>query len=152
MPIDPDGIADGLPLLRSHLGARAAGAWRLEGERLARLSFDAAPDLPAGVAARFAGATVSVPIDRRDLGIVAAVVEGHRVVSIAADLPPGAGSGYWLRAFAADRSVAVPIVGEDGAVVGVVSVALAGMGWADDAVEALLTDEAAGWFIPRRMP
>src|SRR4029077_2870940 len=99
---------------RPRLGARAAGAWRVETDHLAQLAFDASPDLSPGVAGRFAGATVSVPLDRRDLGIVRAVVESGRLVSVAADLSTDAGSGYWLLAFGADRSVAVPIVARDG--------------------------------------
>ena len=146
MHAEPQGFAPGLAALRSRLGARAAGAWRVGADRLAQLAFDAAPDLLADVAARFAGATLSVPLDRRDLGIVAAVVEGRRTVSVAADLPPDAGSGYWLRLFRADRSVAVPLPGRDGTVVGVISVALAGMDWIDDAVEATLREGASEWF------
>ena len=146
VPLDAKDIAPQLAALRLRLDARAAGAWRVEGARLVGLAFDAAPDMPSEVAGRFAAMTASVPLDRPELGIVAAVVEARRVVSVAADLPPDAGSGYWLRAFGADRSVAVPIVGEDGAVVGVVSVALLGEAPTDDEVEALLREAASAWF------
>jgi hypothetical protein len=140
------GVARGLHALRRRLDARAAGAWKVEGDRLVRLGFDAAGDMEDSVASGFASATTSVPLDRRDLGIVAAVAEGRREVSLAAGLPADAGSGYWLRAFGADRSVAVPISGEGGSILGVVSVALAGSGPGDEDVEAILREESAGWF------
>ena len=146
MPIEPSGVVDGLSSLRSRLDARAAGAWRVEGDRLIQLAFDAAPDLPADVAARFAAATVSVPLDRLDLGIVEAVVEARRAVFVVAELPPDAGSGYWLRAFGADRSVAVPILSRRGTVAGVVAVALEGMEPMGEAVEALLREGGSPWF------
>ncbi len=144
----PHDIARELASLRDRLGARAAGAWRTEGGRLVGLAFDAAPGMPPEVAARFAAMSVSVPLDLRDLGIVAAVVEARRRVSVAADLPADSGSGYWLRAFAADRSVAVPISRGDCTVAGVVSVALVGAGMTDEAVEAALREGASGWFSP----
>jgi hypothetical protein len=143
---DATGIGRELAALRIRLGARAAGTWRVEADRLVRLAFDAADDMAAGVAPAFAAATVSVPLDREELGIVAAVVEGERRVSLASALPAGVGSGYWLRAFGADRSVAVPIAADDGTVVGVVSVALAGFDLQDDAVEGRLREAASGWF------
>lgn len=146
MPIEPTGVVEGLRSLRARLHARAAGVWRVDRERLIQLGFDAAPELSAEVALRFAAATISVPLDRLDLGIVEAVVEGRRVVSVAAGLPPDAGSGYWLRAFGADRSVAVPIVAGDGTAAGIVSVALAGPEPTDDAVETLLREAGAAWF------
>lgn len=104
--------------------------------------------MPAEVASAFAAATVLVPLDRRDLGIVAAVVGRQRRVSLASDVPSWAGSGYWLRAFGADRSVAVPVVGGDGVIAGVVAVALAGFDPPDDVVEGRLREAAAGWFEP----
>jgi hypothetical protein len=146
MPRQPAEIAPALASVRRRLDARAAGAWRVEGDRLARLAFDAAPDMPPDVAGRFASMTVSVPLDRRELGIVAAVVEGRRAVSVAAELPADGGSGDWLRKFAADRSVAVPIRDAAGAVVGVVSVALVGPGLTDDEVESRLREAASDWF------
>jgi hypothetical protein len=145
MVTPPPEVARSLASLRSSLGARAAGVWRVEVDELIQLAFDATPDMPAEVAARFASATFTVPLDRRELGIVAAVESARRVVSRAEDLPPDSGSGYWLRAFGADRSVAVPIAGPTG-IAGVVSVALAGSEWADDAVEALLRERASEWF------
>jgi hypothetical protein len=147
MPARPAGIARELAALRTGLGAQAAGAWRVEGDRLVQLDFDAADDMPEEVAPGFAAATAFVPLDRLDLGIVEAAVRGERRVSLASTLPAGAGSGYWLRAFGADRSVAVPIAASDGTILGIVSVALAGFRLTDDAVEARLREAAAGWFV-----
>ncbi|HEY2156011.1 MAG TPA: hypothetical protein VGH33_10300 [Isosphaeraceae bacterium] len=146
MSADPARIARELVALRTGLGARAAGAWRVEGDRLVQLAFDAADDMPPDVASAFAAATVFAPLDRRDLGIVEAAVRGERRVSLAANLPADAGSGYWLRAFGAGRSIAVPIAAGDGTIVGVVSVALAGFDLADDAVEGRLREATSGWF------
>ena len=145
MTHDPRDIDEGLAALRRRLGARAAGAWRVEGDRLVGLAFATTDDMPPEVAGRFRAMSASVPLDLRDLGIVAAALDGRRRVSHAAELPPDAGSGLWLRAFAADRSVAVPIAGAAGAVVGVVSVALVGAA-ADDEVEDSLRRAASGWF------
>ena len=111
-------------LLRT-LDARAAGLWSVRGDRLDQLAFVPAPDLDPGVAGAFAKATRSVPLTDAGLGIVRAAVEGAVLVSIAAELPPDAGSGRWLRAFGAERSIAVPIFGPDGRVESVLSVALA---------------------------
>jgi hypothetical protein len=146
VPLDAQEIAPQLAALRRRLAARAAGAWRVEGNRLVGLAFDAAPDMPREVVEGFTGMSASVPLDLAELGIVAAVVEGRRRVSRTAELLFDVGSAYWLRAFAADRSVAVPIVDAAGAVVGVVSVALVGEGSTDDEVEGLLRETATGWF------
>ena len=115
-----------LPLaaLRSRLSARAAGIWEVSGDRLEQVAFDAALDMPSEVANRFADATRSVDLARLDLGIVKAAATGRVVVSVADDLPADTGSGYWLRAFGATRSVAAPIVGPGGHITLVVSVAL----------------------------
>ena len=134
--MDPDVVRARLAALRSRLDGRAAGAWKVEGDRLAQVAFDPAPDLPADVAEGFAAATRSVDLARLDLGIVAAA-SGRVVVSVAADLPADAGSGYWLRAFGAYRSVAVPISEGDGKVTFVVSVAL-GPEPADEDVTGLI--------------
>src|SRR5258708_37568283 len=113
-----------LAALRSRLGGRAAGAWRPDGDRLVLIAFDPAPDLPPAVALGFEAATREVDLTLVHLGIVRAASTGETCVSIAAELPPEAGSGLWLRAFGAARSVAVPIAGRDGRVEDVVSVAL----------------------------
>lgn len=98
----------------------------MRGDSLLQLAFEAAPDMPDAVARGFAEATRVVPLDRLELGIVKAAVERRTVVSVAVDLDPTAGSGYWLRAFGADRSVAVPRRDRSGTVVGVFSVAMVG--------------------------
>jgi hypothetical protein len=113
-----------LAALRSRLGGRAAGVWRLEADRLVLIAFDPAPDLPAAVALGFEAATRSVDLTLVHLGIVRAATTGETFVSVAAELPPEIGSGHWLRAFGAARSVAVPIEGRDGQIGAVVSVAL----------------------------
>jgi hypothetical protein len=95
-------------LLRD-LNARAVGLWHVEGHSLVLDVFHPAEDLPADVASGFAQATESVSLDLLDLGIVRAALHLQVTVSKAADLPPHTGSGYWLRAFSADRSIAVPL-------------------------------------------
>jgi hypothetical protein len=136
-----------LAALRVRLDARAAGAWRLfDGERLEQLGFNAAPDMELATARGFAAATRHVPLDNPSLGIVLAAVERRRTVSVARDLPADRGSGYWLRAFGAERSVAVPIEGTAGLVVGVVSVALNAGGVSDDDIEVRIRAEATAWF------
>lgn len=114
--MDPDSIPDRLEGLRAGLGARAAGFWKREGSSLVLAAFAAHPELPAAVASRFVEATHTVALDpsRKDLGIVGAALDGDFRVSRVAELPAERGSGYWLRAFGAERSVAVPL--EDGSV------------------------------------
>ncbi len=138
----PDGRVEAL---RVRFGARAAGWWRVAGDRLERVAFAAAGDLPGGVAGEFAEATRSVPMGEADLGIVRAAASGAAVVSAADDLPADSGSGLWLRRFGAARSVAVPVRDASGRVVGVVALALAG-GSADDAeVAGAVRAEGEGW-------
>lgn len=95
-------------LLRE-LDARATGLWHVEGDSLVLDAFAPANDLPKEVAAGFSQATERVSLELRALGIVEAVLEGGVLVSRAAELPPEVGSGLWLRAFGAERSVAVPL-------------------------------------------
>jgi hypothetical protein len=111
--------------LRVDLGARAAGFWWHAGDWLEQVAFTASPALDPEVGRAFAEGTRSVPLARLDLGIVRAAVSGEPAVSRAAELPDDEGSGHWLRAFGADRSVAVPIQDATGAVRAVVAVALA---------------------------
>jgi hypothetical protein len=139
-----------LAALRAKLEAPAAGVWQVRGQHLEALAFDAAPDMAIEVASGFTAATALVPLDRRELGVIASVLERRVVVSVAAELPEDIGSGFWLRAFGASRSVAVPIVDPNGTVKGVVSVALAAGGRSDDEVAALIRAEAADWLSERR--
>ncbi len=145
MAFDVDRVRDGLPALRDRLDARAAGVWQVEGDRLALVAFDGADDLAPGAGDGFARAAASVPLDRPDFSIVAAVRTGRINDWHAADLPADAGSGYWLRAFPAARSVAVPIFGPGGVAVGVVSVATRGPEPPAAEVERAVTAEAEGW-------
>ncbi|GIW88195.1 MAG: hypothetical protein KatS3mg108_2519 [Isosphaeraceae bacterium] len=115
---EADRAAVWLERLIAELGGRAAGLWRIEGDALRLVAFLGADDLAKEVREGFEAATAVVGLTREELSIVRAVREGRVVVARAAELPPEVGSGYWLRAFGAERSVAVP-VGD-----GVLSVAL----------------------------
>src|SRR5262245_14200077 len=95
--------------LRLDLEARAAGYWWHAGDWLEQVAFVASPAIGADVVARFAEATRSVALSRTELGIVRAALSGEPTVSRVEDLPEDDGSGYWLRAFGAVRSVAVPL-------------------------------------------
>ena len=136
----PGATRERLAALRARLGGRAAGAWKVAGDRLEQVAFDPAPDMPAEVGEGFASATRAVDLARLELGIVKAVASGQVAVSLARDLPAGVGSGYWLRAFGADRSVAVPILDRDGRVALVVSLAL-GLEPDDEAVAGAIRGE-----------
>ncbi len=129
------------------LDARAAGAWSVADGRLEQLGFEPGPALPPEVAAGFAAATRSVDAGRLDLGIVRAAATGEVVESVAAGLPSDVGSGYWLRAFGATRSVAVPVLGEGGSVALVASVAL-GPGPGAEVVAGLIRSAFLGLDSP----
>ena len=128
--------------------ARAAGWWRVRGDRLEQVAFAAAADMPAEVARGFAEATRSVPLSLSALGIVKAAVGARVVVSRAAGLPPDHGSGLWLRRFTAARSVAVPVSDDTGAVRRVVSVALHEASPADAELAEFVRQAAAAWPEP----
>jgi hypothetical protein len=96
----------------------------------------------------FAEATLSVPLERTNLGIVRAALEGQPAVSRVDELPGDSGSGYWLRAFGARRSVAVPVRDAKGTVRAVVSVALADTPLDDEAVAARIAELAQPWTLP----
>lgn len=127
------------------VGARAAGYWWLEGDRLVQRAFVGCDSLPEEVATGFAAATKSVPLDRHDLGIVKAAYAEAFAASYAKGLPPEAGSGYWLRAFGADRSIAVPIRDDEGGVRAVVSLALADGPLSDAEVSERIVAAARPW-------
>ncbi len=112
--------------LRADFNGRASGLWEVdvEGNRLIQVAFAPAPDMPVEVAQAFAKATQSIPLDRLDLGVVKAIVDRSPAVSIAKQLPAEAGSGYWLRAFGAERSLAVPLRDSEGKIRAVLSIAL----------------------------
>ncbi|WP_406694843.1 hypothetical protein V5E97_27750 [Singulisphaera sp. Ch08] len=127
-------VRQNVATLRLDLGARAAGYWWLAGDWLEQVSFAASPALDADVAHRFAEATRSVPTSETDLGIVRAALTNSPTISRADELPDHAGSGYWLRAFDATRSVAVPLHDHKGKVRAVVALALADTDLDDDAM------------------
>lgn len=128
--------------LRLDLGARAVGYWWLAGRWLEQVAFVASPALPPDVARGFAEATRSVSLAQEDLGIVKAALSNAVTVSRAEELAGDTGSGYWLRAFGASRSVAVPLHDLKGAVRAVLAVALAD-GSLDDAAVAKRTAATA---------
>ena len=136
---------DGLDALRSRFRARAAGWWRVVGDRLEQVAFSASDEMPDDVARGFAGATRSVSMGQSDLGIVRAVASGEPTVSRASELPAETGSGLWLRRFGALRSIAVPLRDGSGAVVGIVSLALAEELPEDADVAKAIQAEAEGW-------
>jgi len=109
--------------LLQQLDGRAIGLWRVDADRLVQLGF-LAPPLDAALAERFAAATASVSRDQIGLAIVKAAEQRKTVVSMADQLPAETGSGYWLRAFGTERSVAVPLQGASGDVCWVLSIAL----------------------------
>ena len=151
MPNQPD-CQTLVPLLsrvRSGLDARAAGLWWVEGESLLQLAFDAALDMPCDVAADFARVTQVVSLLSRPFGIVAAATQGCLAVSIASELAADVGSGFWLRAFKAQRSIAVPLI-EGTRVFAVVAVALAELDRSASAIEETLRAEAMRWFSAER--
>jgi cystathionine beta-lyase/cystathionine gamma-synthase len=127
--------------------ARAAGCWRVTGDRLEQVAFVAGPGLADEVARAFAQATRSVALSQTALGIVQAARTGETMVSRVEELPADTGSGLWLRRFGATRSVAVPVRDAHGTVRAVVSMALA-EGSLDVATAAgLILADAAGWAV-----
>lgn len=129
----------------TELGARAAGLWKLEGNHLTQVVFIPGAGLTEDVAREFAQATERVSLDQRGLGIVVAATRGEIAVSRASELPENSGSRLWLHRFNASRSVAVPLLGPTGAVVGVISVALATDPRDDLAVAEHLRGAARAW-------
>lgn len=121
---DEHRIASALNALLNEWRARATGFWIVESETLRCVLFRPADDLDPGVAAGFADATASVPRHRLDLGIVEASENGRVAVASLADHPEETGSGHWLRAFQAVRSIAVPLRDSSGAVRAVWAIAI----------------------------
>jgi len=116
------------------LGASAAGYWRVdaEAERLLQVVFVPGVGLDPEVGRQFAAATATVPLSQTSLGIVAAALTGQPAVSRVIELPADSGSGQWLRAFGAGRSVAVPLSDNDGSVRAILSVAMPACSHLDD--------------------
>jgi hypothetical protein len=109
-----------------NLGARAAGLWRVDQQtaQLVQVAFVPGAGLDRQVALEFENATQVVPLSQLTLGIVVAAMTGRPAISRVAELAADSGSGAWLRAFGANRSVAVPLFDEEERVSGVISVAL----------------------------
>ncbi len=133
-------------LLRD-LGARAAGLWWVEGECLVQAAFVRSSELSVQVADDFAAATRIVPRSETRLGIVGAVTTGETTVSRVSELPETVGSGLWLRAFGAERSIAVPLRDDRGILQGVLSVALPDQSVSDEEIASKV--RAAGATIRR---
>lgn len=136
IPDESPPVRDRLAALLALLGGRAVGLWRVEGEALVQVEFLASPALDPEIAAAFGRATLAVPLSKADLSIVRAAVGRAPFVWVAADHPEDVGSGLWLRAFEADRSVAVPFLDDEGRTAAVLSIAMAGMLPEDEAVIA----------------
>ena len=116
------------------LGACAAGYWRLDqaSAQLVQVAFVPGRGLDAEVGRKFESATEVVPLSQQSLGIVAAASTGRPAISRVSELPADSGSGTWLRAFGASRSVAVPLFDAEQTVCGVISVALPEHGETND--------------------
>lgn len=150
-PHDPERLRARISEVGLRLGALAAGYWELEvaEARLKQVVFVPGPALDDEVGTAFAAATSSVPLSQTGLGIVAAAMGVRPVVSAASELPGDSGSGRWLRAFGASRSVAVPVRAADGTVRGVISIALPdSCGASAEAV----SDQLLTAFSPRTPP
>ena len=141
----PSGVPERLADLVRALSARAAGVWRVEGDSLVQVAFVAGEGLPEVVAFSFAAATRSVSWASGGLGIVRAATLGVVTTSRTEELPAESGSGLWLRAFGASRSVAVPLFHAQGGVHAVVSVALADSPLDDQAVADRIRSDPLGW-------
>jgi hypothetical protein len=148
MPTDLPTPTDRLERLRAGLNARAAGWYRVAGDRLEQVAFTAAPDMPPEVADDFARATRSVALDRTELGIVKAALTAAVAVSRVEELPAETGSGFWLRKFGASRSVAVPLGEGNGPVARVVSLALGPPPPGDEETAAFIREAAERWTEP----
>jgi hypothetical protein len=137
-------IREQVSALCAEFGACAAGYWSLHSDRrrLIQVVFVAGVGLDPSVGEEFAAATREVSLSDETLGIVVAVSTGQTAVSEAANLAADAGSGRWLRAFGASRSVAVPIRTEDGMIRGVFSIALRAETMIDDRLIARRIQEA----------
>jgi len=124
---DADDIRMRICGLCAALGACAAGYWRLDFERkkLVQTVFVPGEGLDPQVGREFAAATAEVSLSQTSLGIVVAAITGQPAISRLEELPESSGSGRWLRAFGASRSVAVPVADLKGSIRGIASVALA---------------------------
>ncbi|MDX2039388.1 MAG: hypothetical protein SFX72_22270 [Isosphaeraceae bacterium] len=127
--------------IRVRLGARAAGAWRLSDDSLVRTAFSHATDMPEDVVSSFCSASERFRLSDVEFGVVKAAVELLPVVSRRSH-SGSPGSGRWLEAFDADRSIAVPILDDSGRLAAVFAVALAADRFSDEEVADLVTERA----------
>ncbi len=97
--------------LLDQLEAWALGVWLVEGEFLKQFLFVRHHQFDFQVALDFQQATVHVPLDQTQLGIVNAVVNQRPALAVASeqtgDLQKSAG---WLERFGAACSLSVPII------------------------------------------
>jgi hypothetical protein len=128
-PDDPmrSPVFQAIVFVHEHARARATGCWRFEPGRLRLEAFLACPEMKPEVATGFPVATADVPVTDTGLGIVLAARTREVTEYRAIDLPPDSGSGFWLRGFEADRSIAVPQLDDAGNLVRILSVAVEGL-------------------------
>jgi hypothetical protein len=125
----PQPILQAISFVQMKAEGVATGSWKYDAEtrQLLLEGFIACDDMPKDVADRFTKATAEVPVTDTGLGIVLAARAMAPTEYKAEDLPPESGSGYWLRQFGADRSVAVPEIDAGGQLVRILSVAVRGL-------------------------
>jgi len=140
-------VFQAIAFVHEHARARATGCWRFENGRLRLEAFLACPEMKPEVATGFPVATADVPVTDTGLGIVLAARTREVTEYRAIDLPPEAGSGYWLRGFEADRSIAVPQLDGAGNLVRILSVAVLGL---EEPIEifAAIVRQACEKFLP----
>lgn len=103
--------------------ARAVGWWRCDQNELRMLGFVAASDMPLDVQNGFTQAMQRVSLERIELGCVRAAAEQRPVIAREDAAKWGlGGSASWLQRFAAQQSLAIPIVCES-RVTGVLAIA-----------------------------
>lgn len=122
-----ENIVQAVAFVHEQATAVATGSWRYENKRLYLEAFRACAGMNPDVVQGFQQATADVPVTDTGLGIVLAARSKEVTEYRAEDLPPDSGSGYWLRNFPADRSVAVPQLDAGGNLVRILSVAVLGV-------------------------
>lgn len=125
----PEPILQAISFVQMKAEAVATGSWKYDAEsrRLLLEGFQHAADMPKAVAEGFTKATADVPVTDTGLGIVLAARAMAQTEYRAEDLPPDSGSGYWLRQFGADRSIALPQTDSGGKLIRILSVAVKGL-------------------------
>lgn len=103
-------LTEWLERFRLGMGGRSSGIWRLKGIHLVNLGHSFAPEVDPTVASEFRMQTAAVRLSSRDLAIVEAVVSKDTVTATVTGALQG--SGRWLERLGAERSYAIPILGE----------------------------------------